>query len=153
MLIVYDKSTGDVLDNTGTNSRWPGGPPDERVWDNIDRRGIDRDTVALLRLHDADDADLVGQVLANRHHVDTSTGQVVIDGPYPDPEPDPEQVAADTLHDRARAALDTNAAWLGRSSAPTNAQTLAHLDRLTKQVNALIRLEVRALDDSSDTAQ
>jgi hypothetical protein len=41
---------------------------------------------------------------------------------------------------KAANALDANRTWLGRSSAPTNAQSLAQIDRLTRQMNALIML-------------
>lgn len=153
MLLIYDRETGTVLENSGTNSRHPEGPPDAAVAAALDRRGIDPATVARMRLHDHDDAELVAQVLANRHHVDVDADPpaVIIDGPYPEPEPPPEQQATTTLHDRARRALDTNATWLNRTSAPSNAQVLAHLDRLTRQVQALIRLEIHALDDVTDT--
>lgn len=56
-----------------------------------------------------------------------------------------------TLRERARAAIAANNAWLGRSSAPTNAQTLAHIDRLTKECTALIRLAVRELASTEGT--
>lgn len=83
MLIVYDKATGDVYDNTGTNSLLPEGPTlEESIYVNIDARGISRDSLSLLRLHDEDDAVLVAQALANRHRVDNA-GRLVIVGPYP----------------------------------------------------------------------
>lgn len=84
MLIVYDTTTGDVLDNTGTNSLLPEGPTlEESIYVNTDAAGIPRDGLGLLRLHDEDDADLVNEVLVNRHRVDVDTGEVVIVGPYP----------------------------------------------------------------------
>ena len=49
------------------------------------------------------------------------------------------------LHDRARAALARNGTWLGRAGAPTNADVLAHVDLLTRECSALIRLATRAL--------
>lgn len=55
------------------------------------------------------------------------------------------------LHDRARTALTQNSAWLNRSAAPTNAQTLAHIDRLTRQMNSLLRMEIRELLDIGDS--
>lgn len=95
MLIVYRTATGEVADNTGTNSRNPLGPPDERAYVNTDRRGIDRADLSLLRLHDVEDAELVGQVLT--HQVTVVDGQVVVGDPYPEPdpvepEPDPRDV-------------------------------------------------------------
>lgn len=47
--------------------------------------------------------------------------------------------------DRLRAALLANKQWLERTSAPTNAQVIAHIDRLTKQMSALLRLVGAAL--------
>lgn len=98
MLLVYDKTTGSVLDNAGTSSAYPSGPPEDLAFLNTDARGIDRARLALLRLHDGDDADLVAQILTNRHHVDPKTGRVVIDGPYPQPAPgEPEPTLLDRL--------------------------------------------------------
>lgn len=70
---------------------------------------------------------------------------------------DEENVAADerdvvalatsneqTLRQRAAAALTTNKAFLDLA-APTNAQSLTHIKTLTRQVNGLIRLEIRDL--------
>lgn len=52
-------------------------------------------------------------------------------------------VNADTLRDRAAQALATNAAFLAVAS-PTNAQTLAQVKALTRQVNGILRLLVVA---------
>lgn len=82
MLLIYDLTTGEILDNTGTNSGMPEGPEDESaIYVNVDNRGIPRDSVGLLRLHDEEDADLVAQVMGNLAHVEN--GAVVIDGPRP----------------------------------------------------------------------
>ena len=87
MLIVYAPKTGEVLDNTGTNSAWPEGPPDDLAFVNTDKRGIDRTNLSLLRLHDKDDADLIAQVMTHAHIV--TDGEVVIGEPHPAPEPPP----------------------------------------------------------------
>ena len=58
----------------------------------------------------------------------------------------PEVANRDHMHDAARAALAANRAFV--ASTPTNAQTLAQVKALTRQVNALIRLELNALDDT-----
>lgn len=50
-----------------------------------------------------------------------------------------------TLTDRATTALTTNVAFLGLAS-PTNAQTLAQVQTLTKECSALIRLLLNQLD-------
>lgn len=54
-------------------------------------------------------------------------------------------VNLEQLHGAARTALTSNRAFLANAS-PTNAQTLAHVKALTRQVNALIRLELLDLD-------
>lgn len=55
-----------------------------------------------------------------------------------------------SLTDRARQALASNATFLNLV-APTNAQNAAQVKALTRQVNALIRLAVRALDSTDGT--
>lgn len=95
MLIIYDKVTGTVLDSSGTSSVEPLGPTDDRAYINTDARGIDRASVALLRLHDEDDADLVGRLLTHEHLV--VKGKVVVGAPHapapvPEPAPDPVEV-------------------------------------------------------------
>jgi adenylylsulfate kinase-like enzyme len=42
--------------------------------------------------------------------------------------------------DALRQALAANRQWLDRTTAPTNVQTLAQIDRLTRQVSTLLRL-------------
>lgn len=97
MLIVYDKTTGEVIDNTGTSSRWPEGPPDEHAYANVPEAR--RTDAALLRLHDNDQAELVRQLLEHHHHVDLDTGEVVVDAPLPPPEPiaNPDDELRDAL--------------------------------------------------------
>lgn len=92
------------------------------------------------------------------------------DSPPPDPSPSEEWLplaqkrpndtasaaaardgSAAAIRSKAAAALTVNLAWLGRDAAPTNAQVLAHLDRLTRQVNGLLRYAFDRLDDSSGT--
>lgn len=55
-----------------------------------------------------------------------------------------------TIRDRATQALAANATFMALAS-PTNAQTLAQVKALTKQLNGLIRLTVRALDTIADS--
>lgn len=50
-----------------------------------------------------------------------------------------------TIRDQARLALEANATYLAVAS-PTNAQVVAQVRSLTRQINGLIRLEVNALD-------
>ena len=106
MLIVYDPDTGSVLDNTGTNSAWVTGPPEDRAYVNTDKRGYDRESLALLRLHDVDDADQVEEILASRYHVDPDSGEVVIDAPYPSLTVDELTVTYTDLHPDAPAQVD-----------------------------------------------
>lgn len=58
-----------------------------------------------------------------------------------------EESNGTTLRNQAAAALATNRSFLALA-APTNAQTIAEVKALARQVNALIRLE---LDDLSGT--
>lgn len=51
---------------------------------------------------------------------------------------------------KAQAALNLNAAFLATSS-PTTAQAVAQVKLLTREVNALIRLMLGALDTTQDT--
>jgi hypothetical protein len=72
-------------------------------------------------------------------------GNVIDEAEEPDPPEMVEQVARQVvtldLHARARQALTDNASFLAVGT-PTQAQTLAQVRRLTRQVNALIRLTI-----------
>ena len=57
---------------------------------------------------------------------------------------------AATLRSRAQTALSANATFLGLAS-PTTAQVTAQAKALTRQVDALIRLAVNALDSVADS--
>lgn len=59
----------------------------------------------------------------------------------------PHERVVGTLHERAGAALDSNRAYLAITS-PTAAQSREQVERLTRQVQALIRLVVGALEDT-----
>jgi hypothetical protein len=55
-----------------------------------------------------------------------------------------------TIQSRAQAALTANATFLALAS-PTNAQTLAQVQMLTKECGGLIRLALNVLDSTSGT--
>lgn len=91
----------------------------------------------------------------------TDAEQVLIDGQRADDAARPAREAAiakaaadDTtrtgLRAKAATALDANRAYLA-IAAPTTAQMRQQLERVTRQTNALIRLVVGLLDDTSDT--
>lgn len=93
-----------------------------------------------------------------RTHIDYRTTPATV-RPYTaaeDAEADARAAAATaatnerTLRERAGTALAGNATFLAIGS-PTNAQTLAQVRALTRQVNALIRLEIRALSETAGT--
>lgn len=89
MLIIYRQATGEIVQNMGTNSLFPEGVPDDMAWGSRDRTGL-----ALLRLHDKQDAALVQSTFT--HRVTVANGTLVIGDPLPTPAPtDPETPAAD----------------------------------------------------------
>ena len=55
------------------------------------------------------------------------------------------------LHAKARQALVNNATFLANAN-PTNAQVLAQMRAVTRQINALIRLGIGTADLLTDTA-
>lgn len=71
-------------------------------------------------------------------------------GVWAPPAVDPQQANSEMLHSRAEAALTANANFLALPS-PTNAQVVAHVQQLTKECNALIRLMIGRLDTTTGT--
>lgn len=63
---------------------------------------------------------------------------------------DQADINGDALRNKAQTALTNNQAFLAISS-PTNAQALAQIQALTRQMDALIRLQLALLADISDT--
>ncbi|MDQ5975408.1 MAG: hypothetical protein QG661_2617 [Actinomycetota bacterium] len=106
--------------------------------------------------HEDGKGNIVEQVTDNGDGTGTRTvyneaGQVVSTGAVTGlPIPDPTDVAARTIEDRLRQALDANKAYLAIPT-PTAAQQRAQLARLTRQNTALIRRLLRDLTDTSDT--
>lgn len=64
---------------------------------------------------------------------------------------DPIEANVETLRQRARQARTANATYLSLAS-PTAAQNTAQVQRLTKEVNALLAVFLNALADISDSA-
>ena len=62
----------------------------------------------------------------------------------------PGEVNADTLRERVSATLDANRAYLALV-APTNAQVVAQVQRLTRECSALIRLMLDQTDTTDGT--
>lgn len=83
MLLIYRQSTGEVVENFGTNSLFPEGVPDAMAWGGRNRTGL-----AILRLDDNKHATLVQQALT--HHITVKDGKLVIGDPLvAEPEPEP----------------------------------------------------------------
>ena len=106
--------------------------------------------------HEDGKGNIVEQVTDNGDGTGTRTvyneaGQVVSTGAVTGlPIPDPTDVAARTVEDRLRSALDANRTYLAIAT-PTAAQQRAQVARLTRQTTALIRHLLRDLTDTSDT--
>jgi hypothetical protein len=81
MLLIFRKDTGEIVDNSGTNSIWPEGPPDELAWRNVE--GLDRKTLDILRLHDEEDSDKIDLIFNNKVNVDPKTKKILVVGPLP----------------------------------------------------------------------
>lgn len=77
-----------------------------------------------------------------------SSVQAAVAATTPDPN-QPWNVAA-TLNSKAQAGLTTNATFLALPS-PSQAQTLAQVQTLTKECNTIIRLLLGQLDSTSGT--
>lgn len=76
------------------------------------------------------------------------TEAAAISGGYTWPAATPDN--AEVLRGKAGQALAINTAFLALPT-PTNAQVVTQVQRLTRQMNALIRLTLAQLDDISDT--
>jgi len=94
MYLIYRKTTGEVVEKSGTNSMFPEGPPDAMAWGSRDRTGL-----VLVRFDDVRQADLVRQI--QTHQVSFVDGKLTIGAPVvstPDPEPvDPLDEIKSTL--------------------------------------------------------
>jgi len=88
MLLAYDKTSGKVLWNSGTNSAYPSGPPDAVAYQATNSNA------GLFRLNDNADADLVALVFTNE--VSVKNGQLVIGATNYTPKPPGEGGAPTT---------------------------------------------------------
>lgn len=116
MIVIYRPSTGEIVDNTGTNSLWPYGFDDEELaWLNIpDRTGL-----RLLRLHDVDDASAVAAVLRGAARV--MDREIVIDDAAPT-EPTPTPPSTPSVEELI-ARIESMQAWAAQMQAQADALT------------------------------
>lgn len=101
------------------------------TWDLINHKRIEHlpDGSAVTRDFTPEEIDKAGKLLTERGY----------------------EVEADNLLSKARGAVIANRAWLNRSTAPTNAQAIDQIDRLTRQMNAIIFLRLGDYRDTSGT--
>ncbi len=62
---------------------------------------------------------------------------------------EPRKLAKNSLHDKAKTALDSNAEYLAITD-PTAAQARAQTAKLTRQVNGIIRILLRDFDADTE---
>lgn len=149
---MYAHVTAGVVDAVGQ-------PPQivyqgDRWWDLRDREPA---TLTLVGWFPVVEAERPADTATTRWDpVFTPTGETVtqswVEVPKAQEEIDAETFETNRLAllDKARNALTTNNAYLAVGS-PTNAQNLAQIRALTREVNALIKLEVRDLLNTNGT--
>lgn len=99
MLIVFSKETGEVINNSGTNSLYPLGPENESeiLEDVISRFGGQQTDYGVLRLHDLDQADIVSKTFT--HEFTVQNGKIIFGAERIIEEPKPTQSETDLLVD------------------------------------------------------
>ncbi|WP_144511620.1 hypothetical protein [Bacillus sp. FJAT-22090] len=91
MLIVYKVSSGEVVENMGTNSLFPNGIPDEKsvIQYAVQNFGGIASDYKVFRLHDVEDSEQVAKTFTHEYTI--KNDRVVFGSlkPIPDPEPQP----------------------------------------------------------------
>lgn len=144
MLIFFRKSDGAVVSNSGTSSVMPLGRDDaeEEFTLNVEPRGIVRDAVDFVRVHDQDEmfdavTPLAAKLLVSAHHIDPVTKAVVIDGPLPLPALTPEQTQFHADRRIIRAFM----------TAPDSTATAVQRDRFLKAFVRAVAFRIGELEE------
>ncbi len=89
MLIIYNKTTGQVVSNQGTNSLFPLGVENIQNILNyvVDQYGGNSSDYDSARLHDIEDADIVSKTFTHEYTVQNDEIVFGVEKVFPEPEP------------------------------------------------------------------